>query len=107
VGRAHDRSAGRLVHGQAASAVGAPTLRGPAACFPLARRFLANRHSQRGITDAGLDFGSLTAKELRTVQAAAGEGARAGARQAAEHVIEDRRKAEVASLRKRLDELSA
>ena len=62
---------------------------------------------ERGIADAGLDFGSLTAKELRTIQAAADEGARQSARQAAEHVIEDRRKAEVASLRKRLDELSA
>jgi transcriptional regulator with XRE-family HTH domain len=62
---------------------------------------------ERGIADAGLDFGSLTAKERRTVQAAADEGARESARLAAEHVIEDRRKAEVASLRKRLDELSA
>src|SRR5437870_2588630 len=59
-----------------------------------------------GIADAGLEFGSLTAKELRLVQTAADEGAREGARQAAERVIEDRRKAEVASLRKRLQELS-
>jgi len=62
---------------------------------------------ERGIADAGLDFGSLTAKELRLVQTAADEGARVSARQAAEQVIEDRRKAEVASLRKRLKELSA
>src|SRR6476646_1523475 len=31
---------------------------------------------ERGIAAAGLDFGSLTAKERRTVQAAADEGAR-------------------------------
>jgi len=61
---------------------------------------------EQGIADAGLNFGSLTAKELHTVQAAADEGARENARQAAEQVIEDRRKAEVASLHKRLDELS-
>jgi transcriptional regulator with XRE-family HTH domain len=61
---------------------------------------------EQGIADAGLEFGSLTAKELRTVRAAADEGARESARQAAEQVIEDRREAEVASLRKRLDELS-
>lgn len=62
---------------------------------------------ERGVADAGLDFGSLTAKELRTVQAAADEGAREGAHRAAEHIIEDRRKAEVARLRKRLNELNA
>ena len=61
---------------------------------------------ERGIADAGLEFGSLTAKELGVVQTAADEGAREGARQAAERVIEDRRKAEVARLRKRLQELS-
>ena len=62
---------------------------------------------ERGITDAGLDFGSLTPKEPRIVQTAADQGARESARQAAEQVIEDRRKAEVASLCKRLEELSA
>jgi transcriptional regulator with XRE-family HTH domain len=62
---------------------------------------------ERGVADAGLDFGSLTAQELRTLQAAADDGARESARQAAERIIEDRRKAEVANLRKRLDELSA
>jgi transcriptional regulator with XRE-family HTH domain len=62
---------------------------------------------ERGVELAGLDFGSLTAKELRAVQAAADEAAGDGARRAAEHVIEERRKAEVARLRKRLDELSA
>jgi len=41
------------------------------------------------------------------VQAVADEGARDGARRAAGHVIDDRLKAEVARLRKRLDELSA
>ena len=62
---------------------------------------------EQGVELAGLDFGSLTAKELRAVQAAADEAAGDGARRAAEHVIEERRKAEVARLRKRLDELSA
>ncbi len=60
---------------------------------------------EQGVELAGLDFGSLRAKELRAVQAAADEGARDGARRAAEHVLEERRKAEIASLRKRLDEL--
>jgi hypothetical protein len=60
---------------------------------------------EQGVELAGLEFGSLTAKERRAVQAAADEEARDGARRAAEHVIEDRRKAEVASLRKRLNEL--
>ena len=62
---------------------------------------------EQGVELAGLDFGSLTAKELRAVQAAADEAAGEGARRAAEHVIEERRKAEAASLRKRLDDLSA
>jgi len=49
----------------------------------------------------------LEVGQLRAVQAAVDEEARDGARRAAEHVIDDRRKDEVASLRKRLDELSA
>ena len=48
----------------------------------------------------------MTAKELRAVQAEAGRGAREGAHRAAEKILEDRRKAEVARLRKRLDELA-
>src|SRR5713226_1513350 len=43
---------------------------------------------EQGVELAGLDFGSLTAKELRTVQAAADDGARDAARRAAEQVIE-------------------
>jgi transcriptional regulator with XRE-family HTH domain len=60
-----------------------------------------------GVADAGLAFGSLTSSEHRAVQAAADEGAREAARQAAAGVIEGRREAEVASLRERLEELSA
>jgi transcriptional regulator with XRE-family HTH domain len=60
---------------------------------------------EQGVELAGLDFVSLTAKELRTVQAAADDGARDAARRAAEQVVEQRRKAEVAKLRKRLNEL--
>ncbi len=60
---------------------------------------------EQGVELAGLDFGSLTAKELRTVQAAADDGARDAARRAAEPLVEQRRKAEVAKLRKRLNEL--
>ena len=61
---------------------------------------------ERGIADAGLEFSSLTAKELQAIEAEAGRGAHEGARRAAEEVLEDRRKAEVARLRKRLDELA-
>ena len=61
---------------------------------------------ERGVADAGLEFSSLTAKELRAIEAEAGRGAHEGARRAAEEVLEDRRKAEVARLRKRLDELA-
>jgi len=61
---------------------------------------------ERGVADAGLEFSSLTAKELRAVQAEAGRGAREGAHRAAEGILEERRKAEVARLRKRLDELA-
>ena len=60
---------------------------------------------EQGVELAGLDFVSLTAKERRTVQAAADDGARDAARRAAEQVVEQRRKAEVAKLRKRLNEL--
>jgi len=60
---------------------------------------------ERGVADAGLDFASLTTKELRTIQAAADRAAREGSRRAAEETLEARRKAEVERLRKRLDEL--
>jgi transcriptional regulator with XRE-family HTH domain len=61
---------------------------------------------EQGVADAGLQFSSLTAKELRAVQAAAGRGAREGAHRAAEAILEERRKVEVVRLRKRLDELA-
>jgi hypothetical protein len=61
---------------------------------------------ERGVADAGLEFSSLTAKELRAIEAEAGRGAREGAHRAAQEVLEDRRKAEVVRLRKRLDELA-
>jgi len=61
---------------------------------------------ERGVADAGLEFASLTAKELRAIEAEAGRGAREGAQRAAEEVVEERREAEVARLRKRLDELA-
>jgi hypothetical protein len=60
---------------------------------------------EQGVELAGLDLGSLTAKELRTVQAAADDGTCDAARRSAEQVIEQRRKAEVAKLRKRPKEL--
>jgi transcriptional regulator with XRE-family HTH domain len=61
---------------------------------------------ERGIADAGLEFASLTATELRTIEAETGQAAREGAQRAAEVVLEQRREAEVAKLRKRLDELA-
>src|SRR5438093_7532007 len=61
---------------------------------------------EQSVELAGLDFGSLTAKELRAVQAAADEAAGEGARRAAERVIDVRRTADAASLRKRLTALS-
>jgi len=61
---------------------------------------------ERGVADAGLEFASLTAKELRAIEAEAGRGARKGAQRAAAEVVEERREAEVARLRKRLDELA-
>src|SRR3989441_2783417 len=62
---------------------------------------------EQGVELAELEFGSLTAQELRAAQAAADETARDGAPHAAGHVLEQRRKAEVARLRKRLHELGA
>jgi transcriptional regulator with XRE-family HTH domain len=61
---------------------------------------------ERGVADAGLEFASLTDQELQAIQAAADRAAREGAQLAAEEVLEDRRKAEVARLRKRLGELA-
>lgn len=60
---------------------------------------------EQGVALAGLDYESLTPKELRRVQAAADDGAREAARRAAEEVTEARRKAEVAKLKRRIDEL--
>ncbi len=57
------------------------------------------------VAEAGLDFGSLTETELEAIRAAAAEGARAGALRAAKEVIDKRREAEVAELRKRLKDL--
>ena len=54
-----------------------------------------------GVADAGLEFASLTAKELRAIEAEADRAARGGAQRAAEEVLEERREAEVARLRKR------
>ncbi len=59
-----------------------------------------------GVLAAGLDFGSLTTKELRAIQDSAERASRQGARQAAEKVLDERRKDEVARLRKRPDELA-
>jgi transcriptional regulator with XRE-family HTH domain len=61
--------------------------------------------TELGVADAGLDFGSLTKREVRAIRAAAAEAARDAARRAAEQVIEDRREAERVDLRKRLNEL--
>ena len=60
---------------------------------------------EQGVALAGLDFESLTAKELRSIQTAADDGARDAARRAADKVLEERRQAEVAKLKKRIDEL--
>jgi transcriptional regulator with XRE-family HTH domain len=60
---------------------------------------------EHGVSDAGVDYTSLTAKELRSIEEAVARAAREGARQAAEEVLEQRRGAEVQSLRKRLNEL--
>lgn len=61
--------------------------------------------TELGVADAGLDYASLTDAELRSIRAAAADEAREAARKAAEQVIEDRREAERAGLRKRLKEL--
>jgi transcriptional regulator with XRE-family HTH domain len=61
---------------------------------------------ERGVANAGLDFASLTATERRAIEAEAGGAAREGAQRAAEKILEERREAEVAKLRKRLDELA-
>jgi transcriptional regulator with XRE-family HTH domain len=61
---------------------------------------------ERGVADAGLEFTSLTVKELRAIDAAARKGAREAACRAAGDVLGDRRTAEVARLRRRLDELN-
>jgi hypothetical protein len=60
---------------------------------------------EQGVANAGLEYGSLTAKELRAIQAAADEGARNGTREAALKVLERRRKQGIAKLEKRLNEL--
>jgi transcriptional regulator with XRE-family HTH domain len=62
---------------------------------------------ENGVADAGLEYGSLTASELRTIRTAADEGTRESARRAAVQVIEERRKTEVSKLRKRLKQLGA
>jgi transcriptional regulator with XRE-family HTH domain len=62
---------------------------------------------EQGVAKAGLEFGSLTAKELRAVQAAADDGTREAARRAALKVLENRRKDEIATLKNRLNELGA
>jgi hypothetical protein len=61
--------------------------------------------TELGVTDAGLEFGSLTKAEVRAIRAAAAEAARAAARRAAKRVIEDRRQAERKRLRRHLKEL--
>jgi transcriptional regulator with XRE-family HTH domain len=61
--------------------------------------------TELAVADAGLDFGSLTNAELGAIRAAAADGAHEAAREAAEQVIADRREAERAGLRKRLEEL--
>ncbi|TML93922.1 MAG: helix-turn-helix transcriptional regulator [Actinobacteria bacterium] len=60
---------------------------------------------EQGVALAGLTFESLNARELRSVQTAADNAARDAARQAADKVLEERRQAEVAKLKRRIDEL--
>jgi transcriptional regulator with XRE-family HTH domain len=62
---------------------------------------------ENGVAEAGLDFASLTAPELRAIRAAADEGAREGAHRAAVQVIEERRQAKVSRLRKWLKDFGA
>ena len=61
--------------------------------------------TELGVADAGVDFTTLTQAELRKIRHAAAASAREAAKAAAEQVIEDRREAERAALRRRLDEL--
>jgi len=61
--------------------------------------------TELGVADAGVDFTTLTKAELSKIRSAAAKSAREAARKAAEQVIEDRREAERAKLRKRLEEL--
>jgi transcriptional regulator with XRE-family HTH domain len=58
-----------------------------------------------GVSDAGIEYASLTTAELRLIRPAVEQGAREAARKAAEQVIEDRRDSEREELRKRLEEL--
>jgi transcriptional regulator with XRE-family HTH domain len=60
---------------------------------------------EQGVALAGVAYESLTPKELRKVEEATDDGAREAARRAAEEVLEERRKAEVAKLKERIDEL--
>src|SRR5436305_6295356 len=60
---------------------------------------------EQGVALAGLAYESLTPKELRKVEEATDDGAREAARRAAKEVVEERRKAEVAKLKERIDEL--
>src|SRR5438128_4006256 len=57
------------------------------------------------VENAGLEYGSLTTKERRAIETAAGEAAREGARKAALETLEQRRKAEIRRLQSRLNEL--
>ena len=61
--------------------------------------------TELGVADAGVDFTTLTQAELRKIRHAAAASAREAAKAAAEQVIEDRREAERAALRIRLEEL--
>jgi transcriptional regulator with XRE-family HTH domain len=61
--------------------------------------------TELGVADARLDFTTLTQAELRKIRHAAAASAREAAKAAAEQVIEDRREAERAALRRRLEEL--
>ncbi|TML15723.1 MAG: helix-turn-helix transcriptional regulator [Actinobacteria bacterium] len=60
---------------------------------------------EQGVALAGLAYESLTPMELRKVEEATDDGAREAARRAAKEVVEERRKAEVAKLKERIDEL--
>ncbi len=60
--------------------------------------------TELGVSDAAVEYGSLTSPELRLIRAAAEEAAREAARRAAEQVITDRQEAERAEFRKRLKE---